>query len=67
MIKSKMMRLEGHVPRTGKSNAYKLLVGMPKGKRPLRPNGRWVDNIKVNLGEIGCGAGDWISLAQDRN
>jgi hypothetical protein len=37
-----------------KRNAYKLLVGKPKGKRPLgRPRGRLVDNIKMDLGEVG--------------
>jgi hypothetical protein len=38
----------------GKRNAYKMLVGIPEGKRPLgRPRRRWVDNIKNNLTEIG--------------
>jgi hypothetical protein len=51
-----------------KSNAYRLLVGKPEGKRPLgRPRRRWVDNIRIDLGEVGCGDVDWISLAQDRN
>jgi hypothetical protein len=38
-------------------NAYRILVGKPEGKRPLgRPRRRWVDNIKMDLGEIGwCG------------
>jgi hypothetical protein len=45
------MRWEGHVERMGeKRNAYRILVGKPKGKRPLgRPRRRWVDNIKTNL------------------
>jgi hypothetical protein len=43
-------------------------VGKPEGKRPLqRPRWRWVDNIKMDLGEIGCGGVDWIGLAQDRD
>jgi hypothetical protein len=43
------------------------LVGKPKGKRPLgRPRHRWIDNIKVDLLEIGLGGVDWIGLAQDR-
>jgi hypothetical protein len=51
-----------------KSNAYRLLVGKPEGKRPLgRPKRRWVDNIKMNLGEVGWGDVDWIGLAKDRN
>jgi hypothetical protein len=47
---------------------YGLLVGKPKGKRPLgRPRCRWVDNIKMDLLEIGWGGVDWIGLAQDRD
>jgi hypothetical protein len=64
MIKSRM-RWEGHVARMGeKRNAYRLLVG----KRPLgRPRCRWVDNIRMDLGEVGWGDVDWIGLARDRN
>jgi hypothetical protein len=44
------------------------LVGNPEGKRPLgRPRRRWVDNIKMDLREIGCDGMDWIDLAQDRD
>jgi hypothetical protein len=51
-----------------KRNAYRLLVGKPEGKRPLgRPRRRWVDNIKMDLGEVGWGGVDWIDLAQDRD
>jgi hypothetical protein len=51
-----------------KRNAYTLLVGKPEGKRPLgRPRRRWVDNIKMDLLEIGWGGVDWIGLAQDRD
>jgi hypothetical protein len=47
-----------------KRNAYRILVGKPEGKRPLeRPKCRWVDTIKMNLGEIGWGGMDWIDLA----
>jgi hypothetical protein len=43
-------------------------VGNPGGKRPLRrPRRRWVDNIRMDLGEVGCGDVCWIGLAQDRN
>jgi hypothetical protein len=43
-------------------------MGKPKGKRPLgRPRRKWVDNIKMNLGEIGSDGMDWIGLAQDRD
>jgi hypothetical protein len=51
-----------------KKNAYRLLVGKPEGKRPIeRPGHRWVDNIKIDLLEIGWGGVDWIGLAQDRD
>jgi hypothetical protein len=43
-------------------------VAKPEGKRPLgRPRRRWVDNIKMDLREIGWGGIDWIDLAQDRD
>jgi hypothetical protein len=49
-------------------NAYTLLVGKPEGKRPLgRLRRKWVDNIKMDLGEIGWGGVKWIGLPQDRN
>jgi hypothetical protein len=45
---------------------YRVLVGNPEGKRPLgRPRRRWVDNIKMDLSEIGRDGMDWIDLAQD--
>jgi hypothetical protein len=51
-----------------KRNAYRLLVGKPEGKGPLgRPRRRWVDNIRMDLGEVGLSYVDWIGLAQDRN
>jgi hypothetical protein len=51
-----------------KRNAYRLLVGKPEGKRPLgRPRSRLVDNIRMDLGEVGWGDVDWIGLAQDRD
>ena len=44
------------------------LVGKPEGKRPLgRPRRIWVDNIRTDLQEVGCGYMDWIGLAQDRD
>jgi hypothetical protein len=49
-------------------NAYRLLVGKPEEKRPLgRPRRRWVDNIRMDLREVGWGGVDWIGLAKDRN
>jgi hypothetical protein len=51
-----------------KKKAYILLVGNPEGKRSLRrPRLRWVDNIRMDLGEVGWGDVDWIGLAKDRN
>jgi hypothetical protein len=69
IIKSKRMRWVGHVEQTEeKGNAYRLLVRKPEGKRPLgRSRRRWVDNIRMDLGEVGWGDVDWISLAQDRD
>jgi hypothetical protein len=61
-IKSRRMRLAGHVARMGeKRNAYRILVGKPEGKRPLeRPRRRFVDNTKVDLREISWDGVDWI-------
>jgi hypothetical protein len=43
-------------------------LSKPEGKRPLgRPRRRWVDNIRMYLGEVGRGDVDWIGLAQERN
>jgi hypothetical protein len=55
VMKSRRMRWAGHVARMGeKRNAHRLLVGKPEGKRPLgRPRRRWVDNIRMDLGELG--------------
>jgi hypothetical protein len=55
IFKSRRMRWESHVARMGaKKNAYRLFVGKPEGKRPLgRPRRRWVDNIRMELGEVG--------------
>jgi hypothetical protein len=51
-----------------KRNVYRLFVGKPDRKRPLgRPGRRWVDNIRMDLGEVGRGDVDWIGLAKDRN
>jgi hypothetical protein len=64
MIKSRRMRWTGHVARSGeKRNAYRILVGKPEGERPLpRPRRRWVDNIKMDLREIGWDDIDWIDV-----
>jgi hypothetical protein len=69
IIKSMRMIWAGHIARMGfKRNAYKLLVRKPEGKRPLEgPRRRWVDSIRLDLGEVGWSDVDWIGLAQDRN
>ena len=46
---------------------YRVSVGKPERKIPLgRPRRKWVDNIRMDLQEVGCGYMDWIGLAQDR-
>jgi hypothetical protein len=51
-----------------KRNAYRLLVRKPEGKRTLgRPRRRWVDNIRMDLGEVRWRDVDWIGLVKDRN
>ena len=69
VIKSRRMRWAGHVARMGEERGvYKVLEGKPEGRRPLgRSRRRWVDNIRTDLQEVGCGYVDWIGLAQDRN
>jgi hypothetical protein len=49
-------------------NAYRLLVGKPEGRRSLgRPRRRWLDNIRMDLVDVGWGDVDSIGLAQDRD
>ena len=69
MIISRRMRWDGHVARMGEdSGVYRVLVGKPERRRPLgRPRRRWVNNIRMELQEMGCGYMDWIGLAQDRD
>jgi hypothetical protein len=68
-MKSKRKKWVVHIARMGENrNAYRILVGKPEGKKPLgRPRRRWVDNIRMDLGEVGWGGVDWIGLAKDRN
>jgi len=63
------MRLVGHVARMGEERVvYRVLLGKPEGMRPLgRPRRRQVNNIRIDLQEVGCGYMDWIGLAQDRD
>jgi hypothetical protein len=65
-IKSRRMR---HVSRMGdKRNTYELLVGKPERRRPLgKLRRRWLDNIRMDLLELGWGDVDWIGLTQGRN
>ena len=69
VIKSRRMRWAGHVARVGEERGvYRVSVGKPEGRRPLgRPRRRWVDNIRMDLEEVGFGYMDWIGLAQDRD
>ena len=69
VIKWRRMRWVGHVARMGEeSGVYRVLVGKPEGKRPLgRPRRKWLDNIRMDLQEVGCGYMDWIVLAHDRD
>jgi hypothetical protein len=69
MIKSRRMRWAGHLALMGENRyACRILVGKPEGKRPLgRPSRRWVDNIKIDLREVGWDGVDWVDMAQDRD
>jgi len=69
VIKSRRMRWAGHVALMGEERGvYRVLVGKPEGKRQLgRPRCRWVDNIRMDLQEVGCGYMNWIGLVQDRD
>ena len=69
VIKSIRMRWAVHVARISEEGeVYRVLLGKPEGRRPLgRPRRRWVDNIRTDLQEVGCGYMDWIGLAQDRD
>jgi len=64
VIKSRRMKWAGHVARMGEDRGvYRVLVGKPEGRRPLgRPRRRWVNNIRMDLQEVGCGHMDWIEL-----
>jgi transcription termination factor 2 len=68
ILKSRRMTWAGHMARMEEMrNVYRLLVGKPEGKRPLgKPSCRWIDNIKMDLLEIGVSVVNWICLTQDR-
>jgi hypothetical protein len=68
VVKLRRMRWAGHVALWGRTGVYRVLVGTPEGKSSIgRPRRRWEDNIKIDLQELGCGAVDWIDVAQDRD
>jgi len=69
VIKSRRMRWAGHVARMGEERGvYRVWVGKPEGKSALgRPRHSWVDNIRTELQEVGCGYMDWIGRDQDRD
>jgi len=69
VIKSRRMRWAWHVAHMGEERGvYRVLLGKPEGRRSLgRPRCRLVDNIRMDLQEVGCGYMDWIGLAQDRD
>jgi len=69
VIKSRRMRWVGHVARMGEERGvYRVMVEKPEGRRPLgKPRRRWLDNIRMDLLEVGCGYMDWIGLAKDRD
>jgi hypothetical protein len=69
IMKLRRVRWVGHLHESiEKRNTYRLLVGKPERKTKLgRPRCRWVDNIRMNLVEVGWGDVDWIGLAQDRD
>ena len=69
VIKSRRMRWAGHVARKDEEReVYRVLVGKPEGRRPLgRPRRRWLDNIRMDFQEVGCGFMEWIGLTQDRD
>jgi len=69
VIKSRRMRWAGNVARMGEERGvYRVLVEEPEGRRPLgRSRRRCVNNIMMDLQEVGCGYMDSIGLAQDRD
>jgi hypothetical protein len=66
VIKSRKLRWARHVARMGEGKGFfRVLVGKPEGKRPLRrPRRRWEDNIKLDLRDIEIDGANWIRLAQ---
>ena len=69
VIKWRRMRWAGHVERMGEERGvYRVMVWKREGRRPLgRPRCRLLDNIRMDLQEVGCRYMGWIGLAQDRD
>jgi hypothetical protein len=69
VIKSRRLRWAEHVVRMEECrSAFKIVIGKPTGKRSLgRPRRRWVNNIRMDLEEIGINAGNWVDSEKDRN
>ena len=68
VIKSRRMRWAGHVAHMGEERGCIVFGGETGGKEPLgRPRRRWVDNLRTDLQEVGCGYMVWIGLSQDRD
>jgi hypothetical protein len=65
IMKARRMRWAVHVALMGeKRNSYRLLVGKAEGRRSVsRPRHRWLDNIRMDLVEVGWGDVGWIGLA----
>ena len=69
VIKSRRLRWAEHVPKMEEGrSAFKILIGKPTEKRPLRmPRCRWEDNIRMDLKEMGINTKNWVDSAQDRD
>ena len=69
MIKSRRLRWADHVTRMEEGwSAFKILTGIPTGKRPLgRPRRKWENNIRKVIKEMGINTRDWDDLNQDRH
>ena len=64
-----LIRWDGHVARKGEERGvYRVMLAKSEGRKPPgRPKLRWVDNIRMDLQEVGCWYMDWIGLVQDRD
>jgi len=69
VIKSRGMRWAGNIAcMCEERGVYRVLMGKPEGKRPLRRHRRrWEDNIKMDLQEVRFEGMNWLDVAQDRD